>query len=91
MSGGAMPLTCAQEEIHDRLVEDIVTQLINLPIEADSEFTDVLTILESVIVGVMLIGVEACGDKDVLELLFDHVKERLAQQRLYDSEPVGNA
>jgi hypothetical protein len=86
-----MSMTDIQEELHDRLVEDIVAQLVNLPIEADSEFTDVLIILESVIVGVMLICVEAEGDREILECLFDHVKERLAKQRLFESETVGNA
>lgn len=69
-------------EIHNRDVGGIVKAIIKPTLEAGGEMTDVLVILESVIVGVLLFAVKIGGDEKVLDKLMEGVKERLAEQRV---------
>jgi hypothetical protein len=80
-----------QTEIHNRLAGEIVRQIVKPPLDAGGEFTDVLILLESVILGVMLIAVKLGGDEIVLDLIVDRVRERLAEQRLAGLDMKGNA
>jgi hypothetical protein len=80
-----------QTEIHNRLAGDIVKQIVRPPLEAGGQFTDVLVVLESVILGVMLVAVKLGGDEIVLDEVVKHVKERLAEQRLSGIDPAGSA
>lgn len=80
-----------QHEIDNRIAGEIVKQIVKPPLEAGGEFTDVLVVLESVILGVMLMGVKLGGDEKVLDVLVERVKERLAEQRLGGLPPAGSA
>jgi hypothetical protein len=51
-----------QFEIHNRIVGEIVKAIVKPPMDAGGQFTDVLVILESVILGVMLVAVKLGGD-----------------------------
>lgn len=79
-----------QHEIHNRIAGEIVKQIVRPPLEAGGEFTDVLVVLESVILGVMLVGVKLGGDEIVLDKVMEGVKARLAEQRLGGIEPAGH-
>lgn len=81
----------SQTEIHNRTAGEIVKAIVRPPLEAGGEFTDVLVILESVIVGVMFVGVKLGGDEKVLDEVVLHVKERLAKARLGGIKPSGTA
>lgn len=78
-----------QTEIHNRLAGEIVKAIVQPPLEAGGKFTDVLVILESVILRVMLMAVKLGGDEIVLDEVVLHVKERLAQIRLGGIETKG--
>jgi hypothetical protein len=80
-----------QSEIHNHVAGEIVKAIVKPPLEAGGQFTDVLVILESVILGVMLMAVKLGGDDKVLDEVVLHVKERLAEQRLGGIEPAGSA
>lgn len=80
-----------QTEIHNKVAGEIVKAIVRPPLEAGGQFTDVLVILESVILGVMLMGVKLGGDDRVLDEVVLHVKERLAKLRLGRIDPAGNA
>ena len=78
-----------QQEIHNHLAGEIVRQIVRTPLDAGGQFTDVLVILESVVIGVMLVGVRLGGDERVLDVLVKGVKKRLAELRLGDTKPEG--
>lgn len=80
-----------QTAIHNELAGRIVADIVKPPLAAGGSFTDVLVLLESVILGVMLIGVKLGGDGAVLDEVVLHVKERLAEQRLGNIEMSGSA
>lgn len=79
-----------QHEIHNRIAGEIVKQIVRPPLEAGGQFTDVLVVLESVILGVMLVAVKLGGDEIVLDQVVEGVKKRLAEQRLGGIEPAGH-
>jgi hypothetical protein len=80
-----------QTEIHNRVAGECVKAIVKPALEAGGEFTDVLVILESVILGVMLMAVKLGGDDKVLDEVVLHVRERLAKERLGRVEPSGTA
>jgi hypothetical protein len=78
-----------QSEIHNQIVGDIVKSIIRPPLDAGGEMTDVFVVLESVILGVILLSVKLGGDELVIDALMERVKARLAEQRLADIQPKG--
>lgn len=80
-----------QSEIHNEMAGKIVASIVKPPLDAGGEFTDVLVLLESVVLGVMLVGVRLGGDEKVLDVLMEGVKQRLAEKRLGSIEVSGNA
>jgi hypothetical protein len=84
-----MPAT--QSEIHNRIAPEIVKSIVRPPLDAGGSMTDLLILLESVILGVVLMGVKLGGDDKVLDLVVERVKERLAEQRLGKIETSGSA
>lgn len=78
-----------QSQIHNELAGQIVAQIVKPPLEAGGQMTDVLVLLESVVLGVFLVAVKLGGDEKVLDTLIEGVKARLAEQRLGGIEPAG--
>ncbi len=78
-------------EIHNETAGDIVKQIVKPTLEAGGEFTDVLVLLESVVVGVVMMAVKLGGDEIVLDQVIAGAKARLAEQRLGGIEPQGKA
>lgn len=81
----------ALTDIHNQQAGDIVKAIVKPTLEAGGEFTDVLVLLESVVLGVMLMAVKLGGDEIVLDHLVVGVKKRLAEQRLGAIDPAGSA
>jgi len=80
-----------QAELHNKIAGEIVASIVLPPIEAGGDFKDVLVVLESVIMGVMLVTARIGGDEVVLDAVVARVKERLAEKRLGDIETAGRA
>lgn len=81
----------AQTELHNRISRDAVFAIVGEPMAAGGSPTDVLVILESVILGVTLAIVKLGGDEDVLDLVMERVRGRLAEQRLGNIKTKGTA
>lgn len=79
----------AQTDLHNRLAGQIVASIVKPPLAAGGTETDVLILLESVIVGTVLAIVKLGGDEKVLDVVIERVRERLAEIRLGDIEPRG--
>lgn len=80
-----------QTEIHNKIVGDIVRSIVKPPLDAGGSYTDVMVVLESVVVGVVLMGVRLGGDEKVLDAMMAAAKIRLAEMRLKDIETKGKA
>lgn len=80
-----------QSDLHNRLAGQIVASIVRPPLETGGSETDVLILLESVILGVMLAVVKLGGDVVVLDTVIERVKERLAEQRLANLPTSGEA
>lgn len=79
-----------QAELHNRLAGQIVASIVRPPIQAGGSHTDVLVLMESVVVGVMLTCAKLGGDEIVLDVVVDGIKQRLAEARLGPLEPGGH-
>lgn len=76
-----------QNEIHNRIAGDIVKSIVKPPLEAGGGVTDILVVLESVVLGVILVCAKTKlgAPEKVLEALVSGVKARLAER--LNSEP----
>jgi hypothetical protein len=81
----------AAAELHNRLAKQIVFQLVDEPIAAGGTMSDVLTLCESVLLGVLLKCFELESDVKALDAIVTRVKERLAKARLESLKPDGSA
>lgn len=80
-----------QTELHNKLAGEIVRSIVKPPLEAGGQFTDVLVLLESVVVGVLLAGVRLGGAEIVADTVFDRVRTRLAELRIGPIPTEGRA
>ena len=78
-----------QADLHNRLAGQIVASIVKPPLETGGTETDVLVLLESVIVGTVLAIVKLGGDEKVLDVVVDRARERLAEIRLGSIETRG--
>ena len=72
-----------QTEIHNRVAGEVVKAIIKPTLAAGGQFSDVLVILESVVLGVMLMAKPLGwkgGSNEVLDELVLHFKKRLARE-----------
>jgi hypothetical protein len=79
----------AAAELHNRLAQQIVSQIVNEPIAAGGTMSDVMMLCESVLVGVVLGCFRLGSDVKAFDLIVTRVKERLAEVRLEDLETKG--
>ena len=75
---------------HNETVKDMLLVLMDEPLKSGG-MGNVLTVLESVVTGVVLTNVKYGGSDKVLDLLYEAVKKRIGQQALADSPAAGNA
>ena len=80
----------AAAELHNRLANQIVSQIVNEPIAAGGTMSDVMTLCESVLVGVVLGCFRLGSDTKALDLIVGRAKERLARIRLEDLQTEGS-
>lgn len=84
-------MSAGQAELHNRIAGAIVASIVKPPIEAGGDYTDVLVLFESVVVGVMLAVAKLGGDEIVLDAVVTAAKARLAELRLGPVKPAGEA
>lgn len=77
-------------EIHNRTAGKIVADIVRPTLDAGGKTTDVMVLLESVLVGVSLAVIKLGGDDRVLDVVMERARERLTELRLKDIEAQGN-
>jgi hypothetical protein len=77
-------------ELHNQSAGKIVADIVRPTLEAGGETTDVMVLLESVLVGVSLAVIKLGGDDRVLDVVVERARERLTELRLKDIEAQGN-
>ncbi|TCU34116.1 hypothetical protein [Rhizobium azibense] len=80
-----------QSEVHNENVGKIVKSIISPVIMGGGSLTDVMVLMESVIVGVSLACIKLGGDELVLDIMLKGAKARLAEIRLKNIETKGEA
>ena len=80
----------AQRDLHNRLAGDIVQAMIEPIRDSGGTPADVLVLLESIIAGIVLIIAEETDDEEVLEVLFERLRERLPALRRRGPPPSVN-
>lgn len=80
-----------QTALHNDLAGKIIASIVKPVLDNGGQMTDVLILLESVVVGVSLVAIKFGGDEKVLDVVMERAKERLAAIRLGDVEPGGTA
>ena len=68
-------------ELHNRLANQIISQIVEEPLAAGGTLSDVMFLCESVLVGVVLGCFEHGADSKMLEVLFDRARKRIAELR----------
>ena len=81
----------AATELHNRLARQIVSLIADEPIKAGGTISDVMALLESVLLDIALGCSEPGSDVKALDLVVGRVKERLAQVRLEKLETKGRS
>lgn len=82
----------SQTELHNKLAGDVVKTIVKTPLEAGGQMSDALVILESVVLGVVLVATKYGYPEDVtLDELTKHVRERLDELRLAAVKTLGSA
>lgn len=74
-------------ERHNRLAGLIVRMIVGGSVDGP----EALLLTESVLVGIALSTIKMGGDEAVLDLVFKHARERLAEARLRDAKTEGSA
>lgn len=80
-----------QTDLHNRAAGHIVSAIVKTPLESGGKVTDVMVLLESVIVGVSLAVIRLGGDDKVLDTVMEGAKARLAEIRLGPIKTDGKA
>lgn len=80
-----------QSELHNRIAGEIVVSIVRPIFESGGRTSDVMVLLESVMVGVIFGCTKLGGDEIILDELMDAVKRRLAELRLGELPPIGRA
>jgi hypothetical protein len=78
-------------ELHNRLAEQIVAQIVAEPIAAGGNLADVMILCESVLFGVIMGCFSLGSDVKALDIIVGRVKERLATVRMGDVKARGRA
>jgi hypothetical protein len=75
----------SQQELHNRLVLKITKQIIETPLKSGGDYADVILILESIAVGVFLVGKNmGYGEQATMDEFVSQLKERISNPK----EPV---
>jgi hypothetical protein len=77
-------------EVHNRLAKQIVSRIVDEPIAAGGNISDVMVLCESVLVGVVLGCFQLGSDVKAFDLIVGRVRERLAKIRLETLETNGS-
>jgi hypothetical protein len=92
MSNGSQPIdreTAAA--LHNRLAPRIAAEIMEEPMAAGGTMSDVMMLLESIMVGIALGCIPPDGDATILDAIVGRAKDRIARARLADIETAGSA
>ncbi|MCV9960718.1 hypothetical protein OIU34_02300 [Pararhizobium sp. BT-229] len=78
-------------ETHDELVNVVVPAILTGPIEAGGDVADVMTVLASVVVGVVSVCADFDSNEKALDILIEDVRNRLSGQALRNAKTLGSA
>ena len=79
----------AATELHNRLAKEIVAQIVTQPIAAGGTMADVLTLCESVLVGVVVECFPIGSNAKILDMIVRRARDRLARTQLGNIETRG--
>jgi hypothetical protein len=77
--------------LHNRLALRIAAEIMEEPIAAGGTMSDVMMLLESIMVGIALGCIPPGGDATMLDAIVGRTKDRIGRARLADIETVGSA
>ena len=80
----------AAAELHNRVANQVVSQILNETRAAGGSYADLLVICESVLVGVVVDCFKLGHDSKVIDLIFTAATARLAKVRLEDIAAKGS-
>jgi hypothetical protein len=80
-----------QTELHNQLAGEIVKSIIRPVLDSGGRMSDVLVLLESVVLGVMLVAIKCEYSEAALDVVVERVKKRIADLHLAEIEPAGRA
>lgn len=78
-------------QLHNQMAGDIVRQIVRPMLSKGGDGTDVLVLLESVIIGCLKAITKYGHEEEVLDALVKSAKRRIEALRLMDVEPEGHA
>ena len=84
-------MTRVQSELHNRLAGQIIASIVKPPLEAGGSTSNVLILLESVIVGTVLACTKPGDGEIALDKVVDRAKARLAAIRRRGNDALERA
>lgn len=78
-------------DLHNKLAGEIVAAIAGPILASGGTYDDVLVLLESVVVGITLLAIKFGRDEQLIDMMMERVRRRLAEIRLGDIEVAGNA
>lgn len=75
-------MTSTATKVHNLVAPEIVKQIIKAPVETGGTPAECMVILESVIVGVLLVVAKPGDDAAILDTMIEGAKRRIAEIRL---------
>lgn len=78
-------------ERHNEIVESVVNAIVRPVLVSGGHPAEIMVILESTIVGCLLLIMRFGGDETAIDALMTGVRGRLAEIRFQDAKPVGSA
>jgi len=75
---------------HNKLADDIVKMMVRPVLRAGGDPTEILVLLESIIVGVVSTLAKDGAEDHVLDAVVASAKKRMAEYRLKNMEPEGH-
>jgi hypothetical protein len=76
-------------DLHNAQVKKAYDLIVSDTLRAGGDATDILVMMESLLLGVIMTSVKLGGDEKILDTMVEGVKKRLAEKRLGDLPTAG--
>lgn len=80
-----------QNELYDRLLEEITMKIIETPLKNGGDIVDVLMLLENIVACVIFLVNNTKEDDEFIDFFMSGVKDQVARGRLASCRPTGHA